>query len=191
MTRTSTLNIIVLLGLLLLGGCALSPQEIGADPLLDLAALPKDGGDVTVALSVSDRRAQPVLGRRGGVYDTATVTMAPDLAERLRERIAQGLSMRGYKVAAPGAPGNLTLDVEVAAMTYTVTPGQLTRTVEVATTIKARSRAGDIVRTNEYRDARTKEFVKPPTETENAALVNESIAAALQRMLADPEFLKR
>lgn len=191
MARTNLLSRVTLLGALSLGGCALSPQEITPDPLLDLAALPRDGGNDTVTLSVADMRTNKVLGYRGGVYDTATVTVAPDMPARLRAQVAQALTTRGFKVAEADAPGNITLNVGVTGMAYAVTRGQLTRTVEVSTTIKGRAGVGDITRTNEYRDARTKEFVKPPTEAENEDLVNESIAAALQRMLADPEFLKR
>lgn len=191
MARNHILFITALLGVLALGGCALSPQVVPAQPVIDHAALPKDGGNDTVALSVRDLRGNAVLGHRGGVYDTATVTMSADMPTQLRTQIAQALSARGFRVAGAGEPANLTLAVEVTGMTYVVTQGQLTRTVEVSTTIKARSGIGEITRTNEYRDARTKEFVKPPTEEQNESLVNESIAAALQRMLADPEFLKR
>lgn len=190
MTRT-LFPPLLLLGVLALGACALSPQVVPVQPVIDHAALPRDGGSDTVSLSVADARANAVLGYRGGVYDTATVTMAADLPARLRDQIAQALSARGFKVAAAEAPGNLALHVDVTAMTYTVTQGQVTRTVEVSTAIKCRARIGDVTRTNEYKDARTKEFVKPPTESQNEALVNESVAAALQRMLADAEFLKR
>lgn len=191
MSRNQFLFVMMLVGTLSAGGCALSPQVVPVQPVVDHAALPKDGGDDTVSLSVADARANAVLGYRGGVYDTATVTMVPDMPVQMRAQIAQGLSARGFKVAEAGAPANVTLHVEVTDLTYTSTQGQLTRTVEVSTTIKCRSLVGDVTRTNEYRDARTKEFVKPPTELQNEELVNESIAAALQRMLADAEFLKR
>jgi uncharacterized lipoprotein len=174
----------------LLAGCALSPQVITAQPALDVSALPKDGASNTLSLTVTDARGDAVLGYRGGVYETATVTMAEDLPARVQAELSNGFGARGFNVVAAGNPATVSLAVEIAALGYRSIQGQVTRTVEVSATIRARSSAGGSTHTGEYRDTRTQEFVKPPSETQNSVLVNEVLSAALQRLLADADLLK-
>ncbi|MBI1733079.1 MAG: hypothetical protein HYR49_09995 [Gammaproteobacteria bacterium] len=189
MGRFQPLVMLALLDLVSLGGCALSPQVISAQPALDAAALPKDGASATIALSVADARGTTTVGYRGGVYDTATITMAEDMPARVQAELSGAFAARGFNVVAAGTPANVTLAVEIAALGYKVTEGQVTRTVEVLATIRARAAAGETMRTGEYRDTRTQEFVKPPSESENAVFVNEVLSAALQRVLADADLL--
>jgi hypothetical protein len=79
--------------------------------------------------------------------------------------------------------------VEIAALGYKSIQGQVTRTVEVTAVVRARSTVGGTTRSNEYRDARTQEFVKPPSEDQNSVFVNDVLSAALQRMVADADLL--
>jgi uncharacterized lipoprotein len=191
MNRIHALLSVCLALALSLAGCALSPQVITAQPALDVASLPKDGASHTLSLAVTDGRSNPVLGYRGGVYETATVTMAEGMPARVRAGLANGFAARGFNVVESGAPANVSLAVEIAALGYKAIQGQVTRNVEVSATIRARSSAGDKSRTGEYRDTRTQEFVKPPSEGQNSVLVNEVLSAALQRLLADADLLKR
>jgi uncharacterized lipoprotein len=180
----------VLVAALLFSGCAMSPQVISVQPVLDTAALPQDGASTTLALAVTDARANAVVGYRGGVYDTATITMAEDMTARVQTELAKALAARGFSVAPAGTPFTVNLLVELAELGYSVTQGQVTRTVEVTSLLRARSQAGEVTRTGEYRDTRTQEFVKPPSDAENSALINEVLSAALQRLAADADLLR-
>lgn len=179
-----------LIGALLLTACALSPQVISVQPALVTAGLPQDGASATLALAVADTRGNAIVGYRGGVYATATITMAEDMPAQVQAELSRALATRGFNVVAAGTPSNINLAVEVAALGYNVTQGQVTRTVEVTAAIRARSHGGEVTRTGDYRDTRTKEFVQPPSEAENSALINEVLLAALQRLLADADLLK-
>jgi len=179
-----------LLGLLLLGGCALSPQVVSVQPVLDAAALPRDGAATALTLAVADVRTNAVVGYRGGVYDTATITLSEATTAHMQAALAKALAARGFSVVAAGTPAGIDLRVELGELGYKVTQGQVTRTVEVTSTIRARSQSGSITHTGEYRDTRTQEFVKPPADDENEALVNEVLSAALQRLVADAELFK-
>ncbi len=179
-----------LAAVLLLAGCALSPQVISVQPALDTAALPQDGASKTLALNVADVRANAIVGYRGGVYDTATITLAEATTAQIQGGLATALAARGFAVESAGSPSTVTLHVELAELRYQVTQGQVTRTVEVTSTLRARSQAGEVTRTGEYRDTRTQEFVKPPSGSENERLINEVLSAALQRLVADAELFK-
>jgi len=180
----------VMTGLLLLSGCALSPQVVSVQPALDTAALPQDGAANTLAFTVKDVRTNAVVGYRGGVYDTATITLAEDATARIQAGLEQALAARGFSVVQSGTPASVTLLVELVELGYKVTQGQVTRVVEVTAAIRARSQSGAVTRTGEYRDTRTQESVKPPSDSQNEAQINEVLSAALQRLVADAELFK-
>ena len=190
MQRMHYMIVFSLIGALSIVGCALSPQVISVHPALDTAALPKDGASATLTLAVADTRANAIVGYRGGVYETATITMAEDMVARLQAELAKALAARGFRIVSAGTPANVSLTVEVAALGYDVTQGQVTRTVEVASTLRARSQGGETTRTGEYRDTRTREFVRPPADADNSTLINEVLSAALQRLVADADLFK-
>ena len=175
---------------LLLGACALSPQVISVQPALDTAALPQNGAATTLALTVADVRTNAVVGYRGGVYDTASITLDGDTTVRIQSGLAKALAARGFSVASTGTPATVNLQVELAELGYKVTQGQVTRTVEVTSTLRARSQAGEVTRTGEYTDTRTQEFVQPPSDAENSTLINEVLSAAMQRLVADAELFR-
>ncbi len=178
-----------LAGALLLAGCALSPQVISVQPALDTAALPQDGAARTLALTVTDVRPNAIVGYRGGVYETATISMAEDMTARMHTELARALAVRGFSVV-PAGTSSVKLQVELAQLGYKVTQGQVTRTVEVTSIIRANSQSGEVTRTGEYRDTRTEEFVKPPSDSGNEALINAVLSAALQRLVADADLFK-
>jgi len=180
----------ILSGLFLLSGCALSPQVVSVQPALDTSALPQDGAASTLAFAVKDVRTNTVVGHRGGVYDTATITLTGDAAARIQAGLEQALAARGFSIVPAGTPSSITLLVELVELGYEVTQGQVTRVVEVTAAIRARSQSGEVTRTGEYRDTRTQESVKPPSDSQNETLINEVLSAALQRLVADADLFK-
>ena len=124
------------------------------------------------------------------MYDTATITMSGDTTARIQAGLEQALTARGLKVVPAGTPSPVTLLVELAELGYKVTQGQFTRVVEVTSTLRARSQLGEITHTGEYRDTRTEEFVQPPSDSQNEALINGVLSAALQRLVADADLFK-
>ena len=171
------------------GGCALSPQVVEIHPQLPAGAGAAATVAATLALEVRDDRKSPLVGYRGGVYETATITVAGDMAARLRSALADAFGQRGYDVVAADAPAPLRLSVAVVELGYSIRQLQLTRLVETRAALQARSQSGTTTRTGAYRDQRSLEVLKPPDTATNERLINETLDAALQRLLADTELL--
>lgn len=72
---------------LVLGGCALSPQQLDPQPVLK-GPLTAVGHGQPVVVKVVDGRPGPSLGTRGGLYaDTSTLTVrSEDVVPKLRPR---------------------------------------------------------------------------------------------------------
>ena len=172
---------------LLFSACALSPQTVRMQPALDVAQMPQRAQGATIALSVGDVRDSKVVGYRGGVYATASISADAGMETAVRSELARALGQLGYQVVERGAKAAIALEVEIAELGYSVTEDRVTRTVAA---VRGRATSGAITRTGEYRDRRTKEMLKAPSEAENETLLNEVLSASLQRLVADPDLLK-
>ncbi|MBI2993898.1 MAG: hypothetical protein HYY48_06955 [Gammaproteobacteria bacterium] len=170
--------------------CALSPQTVRINPVLDVSQLASRGQGTTIALNVIDARAGKTVGYRGGVYATASISTDAGMAAAVRTEIARAFGQLGYRVVEPGADAGIALEVEIAELGYAVTEDRVTRTVATVAAVRARATSGSITRTGDYRDRRTKEVLKAPSESENEALLNDVLSASLQRLVADPDLLK-
>lgn len=187
-TKVSVFRMGLLLSLSLLGAaCALSPQVVDLHPELETAGVA--GAPRTLALEVRDARSDPIIGYRGGVYATATLSAEPDLADQVRTALANVLTTAGWRVVAPDERADTRLSVDVTELKYALHGDRFPRVVETAAAIRASSETGETTRTGEYSDRRTKEVLKPPSEAENEELLNDVLSAALQRLVADKELL--
>lgn len=174
---------------LVLGACALSPQVVRIHPELAAPALPSGSSAKSIALQVSDARGTALVGRRGGVYQTATITTDPGMADMVRNELARILSARGFQMLEAGVAADIRLTVEIAELGYEVKQQKVTRMIETSASVRARSASGETERTGEYADRRTKEVVKAPSAADNEELINAVLSASLQRLVADPDLL--
>ncbi|MFO1359675.1 YajG family lipoprotein [Plasticicumulans sp.] len=166
------------------GGCALSPQTLNIHPSLDVAAPPLGRGRPLV-LEVIDTRTEPaVFGIRGGIYQTATVGPRNDVAAAVRQALAERLGAAGFVLSTP-QPGSRTLRVELLRIDYLASGepavGEIRSSCEVRASV---ANAGSSYSGN-YRANSVRQVVGSPGIEENEKIVNEIIAQALQRMLAD------
>ncbi len=176
--------LLILLGVT--GGCALSPQVVNIRPPITVTAA--DSGVVKgeLALDVSDGRDSPILGHRGGVYsETATISTREDITGELEQILSLALERMGYRVT-DSAP---VLNVTVTALDYSVRKEKVTRTVRIHASVDASFGIDRRTYTNTYRITRTREMLTAPDAAENETLINETLAAALQRMLRDEKLL--
>lgn len=174
---------------LVLGACALSPQVARIHPELAAPALPSGPSAKSIALQVSDTRGTALVGKRGGVYQTATITTDPGMPDAARKELARVLAARGFQVLAAGESADIRLTVEIAELGYEVKQQKVTRVIETTATVNAKSASGDTSRTGRYSDHRTKEVVKAPSAADNEELINAVLSASLQRLVADPDLL--
>lgn len=181
----------LILPLLLLtaASCALSPQVIPIQPDLQPPAAGPGNTRGTLALKVEDARSDKVIGYRGGVYATASLTASPDMTDAVYRELAANLTARGYSIQS-GGTADISLLVEITGLGYVVTEKNLVHTVATSAVVRATSSAGGKTRSGEYRDRRTKEMVKLPSEAENRALINDILSSVLQQLVSDPDLLK-
>lgn len=173
---------------LFLGACALSPQVVEINPTLE--AVQTTSAPASIALDVVDVRSSPVVGYRGGVYATASISTGENMPATVRTALVTALSARGFRIVEPGQAGDISLKVEIAELAYAARQDNVKRVIDTSAVVRASSVSGTTTRTGEYRDKRSKDVLKPPGEAENAALVNAVLSGALQRLVADPELLK-
>jgi uncharacterized lipoprotein len=190
MKSSLTLFRFLLAGVLLAAaGCALSPQVVDIRPVLETPSVNTAKQPTTLALQVEDDRSNKVIGYRGGVYATATLTAAPDMTVRVYRELARIFTARGYSVRHQG-PADISLTVKIASLGYQVTEKHLVRTIETSAVVRATSKVGGRTRTGEYRDRRTKQVVSVPSEAENQKLINDILSSVLQQLVSDPDLLK-
>lgn len=185
---------LLLIVLLIPTGCALSPQTVTLTPLVD-AAVPAIGRGRPLALTVSDTRASPVFGSRGGLYgDTALIMPGDDVAGSVRRALAERLTAAGFRVLPAGATAPHALSVDIRQLDYRLeTPPGLGSGMMH----DARAEAIlDAVLTHpggqhgaRYRAGSVRRVVGYPGEADNAALLNEVVAQSLRQLLQDPRLL--
>ena len=60
--------------MLALGGCAMSPQSVQINPSVVVSESARNALSSSVSVTVFDERLTPVIGHRGGVYDSNEIT---------------------------------------------------------------------------------------------------------------------
>ena len=170
--------------LLACGACALSPQSIKIIPLVEVQR-GTAGNNTWLAIEVKDNRQSNVIGFRGGIYDTATITTEEDIAPSLQNEITRVYRELGYQIADPGSATDARLAFGVQDITYTARQNNLLWNIEVAVTIRADIETGGRIASNTIEDRLSKEFPNPPTPAQNGNLVNDVINRVLKRLVED------
>lgn len=175
--------------LTLLGGCALSPQLVTVQPLVDVAAAPVGRGRM-LGLEVVDTRAQPEFGTRGGVYATATVGPHNDVAAAVRRALAERLSAARFVVTPPQAAAPVGLRVEIIRIAYQTGGSPVVGEVRASAQVRAIVRNGAYTFTGDYTANSARQVVGPPGAAENEKIINEIVSQSLQHMLSDRKLLE-
>lgn len=169
-------------------GCALSPQSVQVQPVLDVA-VPALGRNRPLALEVVDQRPTPQFGARGGVYTTALISPAGDVAAAVRRALAERLGAAQFQVLPTPAEAPLGLRVEILRVDYRASGEPVVTEVRASAEVRALARNGTRSFTGQYRANSARQVVGPPGDADNQAIINEIITQALQRMLADQGLL--
>lgn len=172
--------------LAVLAGCGLSPQLAKPEPRLSgqLAAVAQGQA---VSVQVSDGRSNPVLGRRGGLYeDTNALSVeGSSFLPRLQAETEAGLRMRGFSIV-PQSQAPAAFDLQVTGLTYAVAEGRtLMSEVQLSATYLVRLRKDGRNYEGSYTAKLKKKFVKPLTDKANDHLVSMVMSDALQRVFED------
>ncbi|MDZ7735231.1 MAG: YajG family lipoprotein [Gammaproteobacteria bacterium] len=174
--------------LLLLGGCALSPQTVSIAPVLIRPNSIKAAMAKGSRYDVADNRGTAVVGTRGGVYaDTSEITTDADVKTPMREELVSALQAMGYRVVQAGEPADAALSVIIDTIKYSAIDKTVGKSIEIAATVRVISKVGNREYTGRYRSKRTTDVLKAPDATENEKMIDAAVSHVLERVLTDSE----
>lgn len=181
MKPMQSLASILLMGAFL-SSCALSPQSVHLDP--DIKVTSKLSANPPVALEIEDARPENSIGRRGGIYDDSShILPAAPLAKSLRPAASEALERMGVRLSEQ-APTRLILRVE--RLDYEADGKVTPIRVQLEAGIQVRALRGEDRFSGRYESSQEHQFLKRPSEEDNARIINEVLANTLSRALADP-----
>lgn len=176
--------------LFLVSACALSPQVVPVNPVLDTSGIAQRGAGSAISVTVSDRRDDQVLGSRGGVYsDTALLTTDTDITANIRTAVISALGSLGIITHADsdGPALNIYLD-ELDYRAFRSNNSLYSVSTDAAINVVCKNRLHTL--DNNYRISDKKDYIKAPSERENTSIINNTLASALNRLLEDDKMLE-
>jgi len=170
---------------LLLGGCALSPQQLSPEPRVDTDRLRLQAQGQPVRLVVVDGRTQQIIGTRGGLYAATSNLILPsaDIVPKLKSQVDRGLRLLGFVPSESPAAPQLTV-------TLTLVDYQALRSgINAESSVRASLVAEAQNRTRRYKGAytatMTRSFPNSPDKRANNQLLTQVLSDALDRMFSD------
>ena len=173
---------------LLLAGCTLSPQTINIKPSLDISALPKTNSQ-RISIDVKDVRKDNVIGLRGGVYKTASISTDTKTIESIYREVAAAFNSLGFVVVSNDRDNINKLIIEIDQLTYNVAQKKLIWGIELFASIKATADTAMKKSTLTLQDKRIKDYAKFPSMEQNEEMINKLVSTLLQRLLEDQEII--
>ncbi|MCL5043574.1 MAG: YajG family lipoprotein [Gammaproteobacteria bacterium] len=173
--------------LLVLVGCAHSPQTLDVRPALESQPA-RLGNQQPVVVVVTDTRAEKTLGTRGGIYpQTSSLSLSDQVLPRLRQEVDSAVRALGYTPVPEGTPNAGQLTVSLAELTYQV-PGNVAYVTEANLTaaFTAQARKGGEQYRGRYSASANHRFGYAPNQATNTRLVTEVMNDALTRLFKDP-----
>ncbi len=184
--NTAKVSIVLTTLLLILSGCAQSPQQINLNPQARINS--HVSNQPNVHLSVVDKRTSQSLGSRGGTYsDSNHITLARDLQSTLLPAANLALTQMGVLVDQPSAMPTV-LQLWVEKLLYEVNDDQsLPIKVRLQVQIAAVANKGGQQQIARYESSKVHTFLSPPSTAKNEEIINEIFSATLTRLFNDPK----
>ena len=175
--------------LLLMGGCAMTPQKVVLYP--DVLVMGSEvGKGKTVALTVTDARTDKALGYRTTRLDKDSVILTySDVAKVTQERIYEGLKKYGFNVNVVSGDAPVLLKVEIQALQYSTPTGSWTGGIRILARLNAFVKNGGTTYENLYEITNNETVIIPPSQGKNEELINKTLADVLQRLLKDQKLV--
>ena len=176
--------------LMLIQGCALTPQNLHLDPVIDYTGQSVTT-DTLIGLSVVDSRDSKKLGRVGDPKkEMVDVTLDEDFLPLLNQRVTEVLEQRGFSVVPDS--GAMTRSISVSIDSLVLNSAK--RPLDFETELKAELSAEAHNALGKYDRAyyvRTyKTTAGPPYAKHSNELVNDAVSQALSDMLNDDKLFE-
>jgi uncharacterized lipoprotein len=190
MKNINRTGIPVLALLMLIQGCALTPQNLHLDPVIDYTGQSVTT-DTLIGLSVVDSRDSKKLGKVGDPKkEMVDVTLDEDFLPLLNQRVTEVLEQRGFSVVPDS--GAMTRSISVSIDSLVLNSAK--RPLDFETELKAELSAEAHNALDKYDRAyyvRTyKTTAGPPYAKHSNELVNDAVSQALSDMLNDDKLFE-
>ncbi len=175
--------------IILISGCAFTPQQIELAPQLTVRN-DNMGNGTSIYLTVLDERATQGLGRRGSGYGPAAeITTATSLTDVVRKKVSEGLIARGFVVTDDESVSN-KLQVEIRTLEYTTSTGFWTGGVHIRGALKGEAETEGDSYEEMYRYEKEERVVVTPTAERNSKWINTALSETLNTMFQDEQLFK-
>lgn len=166
-----------------LAGCALSPQQLQPNPVVN-GSLPSVGHGQIVTVKVLDKRSSPIIGTRGGLYSsTSNVTVqSNDIVPKLQEQAEQALTKMGYK-PQPGSSTVLTIVID--SIVYKPSDSSIANKASVKAILTAQLQTPAKTYNGKYTSTISQDFTTAPSLEKNNAFVSEVLSNVLTNLCND------
>ena len=181
---------LVLAANVVLGACALTPQQLHLDPSVSIQG--EAVGDGTpLAVFVQDHRTDSKLGDVGDPNtQMVEVSLTEDFKPRLLEEVGKALAALGFKVVSEEQEAARSLQIAVRRLELSSVKQAFVFDTELRAELGAvGTNAGDTYDRVYYVRTR-KETAGPPYLKDSNALVNTAVSQALEDMLNDERLLE-
>ncbi len=183
-----SLSTLSLTTMVLITGCALSPQVIHIEPVISISS-PIYGQGQSVQVSVNDQRQNKVLGSRGGVYNTSYISIANSLPEALQASTQQALDQLGFR-NTKNDPADIEIEVILKQLEYTSIMENYLYNIVLKNTIDIVVHMGGSVHKGTYSTNHRHQYPSPPGHKKNTTIINAILVQTMQRGLKDPNLIR-
>jgi uncharacterized lipoprotein len=171
-------------------GCALSPQLVAVKPDLKVAVA-NYGQQRDINVRVADRRSNPVIGTRGGIYgETSTIEIGNNHLNEIAYAVAGGLTRWGFRSTVDGYRGHaLEFNVSLDNLRYQPdrsVAGKLVITADFSIVVEN----GSYAYQGKYSASEELMYATSPSEEKNNAEINKVLSLALEKIFADDGLVK-
>ena len=176
---------VVLAGTLV--GCGLSPQNLQPEPRFtgQVAAV---GQGQKVTVQVSDERASPVIGTRGGLYaDSSAISVNKStFLPRLQAETDAAVRMLGFTPMSKGAD-NAQFILKLTELSYKASENNpLSKQAKLQAVYLLEVKNGSRRYNGRYAATLTQGYAKAPNEQTNNEWVSQVLSEGLQRVFKYP-----
>lgn len=180
----------LLLLLVWLFGCAITPQQVILSPTLTVLSS-VEGTNITVAVRVEDGRPNRTLGRLvGGSGGVAEVTSPQEVALVVEKCLVDGLKKKGFSPVDFEDGINPRLTVEVRLFEYVAFKGFPAGRALIKGALNVVAVRGKATFESSYLIDREEKFVSMPTAEKTEKWINSVLGEVVSQSLSDSSLLK-
>jgi uncharacterized lipoprotein len=176
--------------MLVLGGCAIAPQQVSLSPTLT-ALSSVEGMNITVAVRVVDNRSSKMLGRIvGGNGGSVEVTSREEVATVVEKCLFEGLKKKGFHPVDFEEGITPQLTVEVNLLDYVALKGFPMWRAVIKGGLRAVVTRGKATFESTYQAEREEKAMSLPAAEKTEIWINSVLGEVVSNLLSDNRLLR-